>query len=236
MLDLRLPDIGGFEVLKRIHQSSRLRQIPVIVYTAADLSAKEEARLRAQAQGVIMKGDDHATQDLAGEVNRFVIGVNLELPGAHDSGQPGRDPVGEAGVHATGSRDGPDLAGRRVLVVDDDVRNVYALTALLERHGVQVVAAENGDDAIRSVRQDPAIEAVLLDVMMPDKDGYETLREIRALPQREGLPIIAVTARAMKGDRERCLKAGATDYVAKPVDTAELLGMLRRAFHAERAG
>ena len=123
-----------------------------------------------------------------------------------------------------------------MLVVDDDVRNVYALTALLERHGVQVIAAESGDQAIASVSEDPTIEAVLLDVMMPDKDGYETLREIRALPRREGLPIIAVTARAMKGDRERCLKAGATDYVAKPVDTVELLDMLRRAFQSERVG
>jgi signal transduction histidine kinase/ActR/RegA family two-component response regulator len=143
-----------------------------------------------------------------------------------------QEPDGALGLPATGSAAGPDkhLAGHRVLVVDDDVRNVYALTALLERHGMHVVAAESGDEAITSLRQDPAIEAVLLDVMMPDKDGYVTMSEIRTLPQRGGLPIIAVTARAMKGDRERCLEAGATDYVAKPVDASQLLRMLRRAF------
>jgi signal transduction histidine kinase/HAMP domain-containing protein/CheY-like chemotaxis protein len=147
-----------------------------------------------------------------------------------------QEPNGALGLPATGSAAGPDrhLAGHRVLVVDDDVRNVYALTALLERHGVQVVAAESGDQAISSLRQDPTIEAVLLDVMMPDKDGYVTMSEIRALPHQGGLPIIAVTARAMKGDRERCLEAGATDYVAKPVDAAELLRMLRKAFDVKR--
>jgi CheY-like chemotaxis protein len=133
----------------------------------------------------------------------------------------------------TGDQATDPLAGRRALVVDDDVRNVYALTALLERHGVDVVAAESGDEAIIRVRQDPTIEVVLLDVMMPNKDGYETLREIRALPKRQGLPIIAVTARAMKGDRERCLQAGATDYIAKPVDTTELLAMLRTALEPQ---
>jgi len=147
-----------------------------------------------------------------------------------------REPDGALGLAATGPAAGPDehLAGHRVLVVDDDVRNVYALTALLERHGVHVVAAESGDEAVTSLREDPAIEAVLLDVMMPDKDGYVTMSEIRALPQRGGVPIIAVTARAMKGDRERCLEAGATDYVAKPVDASQLLRMLRRAFDVKR--
>jgi CheY-like chemotaxis protein len=146
------------------------------------------------------------------------------------------EPDPALGRRSTGSDGGPDsqLAGHRVLVVDDDVRNVFALTTLLERHGVHVVAAESGDDAVTSLRQDPTIEAVLLDVMMPDKDGYMTMREIRALPRRSGLPIIAVTARAMKGDRERCLEAGATDYVAKPVDTAELLRMLQRAFGTKK--
>jgi CheY-like chemotaxis protein len=237
VLDLRLPDIGGFEVLKRIHQSSRLRRIPVIVYTAADLSAKEEMRLRGRARSVIVKGGDGPARDLADEVGHFLNGVGLRQRPTGDVPVHGdRNPNSELGLGAAGSGDagGDQLVGRRVLVVDDDVRNVYALTALLERHGVDVVAAESGDEAITRVRQDSTIEVVLLDVMMPNKDGYETLRDIRALPRRKGLPIIAVTARAMKGDRERCLKAGATDYIAKPVETAELLGMLHRALEAER--
>ena len=232
VLDLRLPDIGGFEVLKRIHQSSRLRQIPVIVYTAADLSARETAKLRGRAQSVIMKGADHASRDLADEVSRFLDAADpAQQPVPDASAHPEPESNGQADRRAKGARGASrnPLAGRRVLVVDDDVRNVYALTALLERYGVQVVAAESGDETIASLRQDPTIEVVLLDVMMPDKDGYETMREIRALDRGKDLPIIAVTARAMKGDRERCLEAGATDYVAKPVDTAELLGMLLRA-------
>ncbi|MBO0681632.1 MAG: response regulator [Candidatus Dormibacteraeota bacterium] len=117
----------------------------------------------------------------------------------------------------------------RVLVVDDDIRNVYALTAVLESHEVQVVTAETGDEALACLREDPSIDAVLLDMMMPDKDGYETMKEIRALPGRQELCVIAVTARAMEEDRDRCLKAGATDYVAKPVEPAALLTMLRRS-------
>jgi CheY-like chemotaxis protein/HAMP domain-containing protein len=237
VLDLRLPDIGGFEVLRRIHQSSRLRRIPVVVYTAAELSPREEMRLRGRARRVVMKSGDHASQSLAEEVGHFVNRVGpRQRPQEDGPSHAETRPQGNLGLAANGPGDraNAQLAGRRVLVVDDDVRNVYALTALLERHSVDVVAAESGDEAVTRVRQDPSIEVVLLDVMMPDKDGYETLREMRALPQRQGLPIIAVTARAMKGDRERCLKAGATDYIAKPVDTAELLDMLRRALEPER--
>jgi CheY-like chemotaxis protein len=121
----------------------------------------------------------------------------------------------------------PILVGNKVLVVDDDMRNIFALTSMLERHGAVVLHAEDGRHGIEILRQNPDINAVLMDIMMPGMDGYETMREIRLLPGFESLPIIALTAHAMKGDRERCLEAGASDYVAKPVEVDRLLGMLR---------
>jgi len=119
------------------------------------------------------------------------------------------------------------LIGKKVLVVDDDVRNIFALTSLLEQHGVRVVNAENGSAAISLLAEDPDIDAVLMDIMMPEMDGYETMRRIRLNSKHRLLPILALTAKAMKGDREKCLEAGASDYIAKPVDTDELLGLLR---------
>jgi hypothetical protein len=119
------------------------------------------------------------------------------------------------------------LTGRRVLIVDDDIRNIFALTSVFDRWGIQSVYAENGKDGIAMLKNNPEIEAVLMDVMMPEMDGYETMREIRKIAKFEKLPIIAVTAKAMKGDREKCIEAGASDYVAKPVDTDQLLSLLR---------
>jgi CheY-like chemotaxis protein len=121
----------------------------------------------------------------------------------------------------------PILVGNKVLVVDDDMRNIFALTSMLERHGAVVLHAEDGRRGIEILRQNPDTSAVLMDIMMPEMDGYETMREIRRLAGFETLPIIALTANAMKGDRERCLDAGASDYVAKPVEVDRLLGMLR---------
>jgi CheY-like chemotaxis protein len=119
------------------------------------------------------------------------------------------------------------LRGKRVLVVDDDVRNIFALTSLLEQHGVNVLSAETGTEAISLINEDPGIDAVLMDIMMPEMDGYETMRRIRENPRQRLLPILALTAKAMKGDREKCLEAGASDYIAKPVNTEELLALLR---------
>jgi len=119
------------------------------------------------------------------------------------------------------------LAGKKVLVVDDDIRNIFALTSLLELHGVQVASCETGREAIAKVDEDPEIDVVLMDIMMPEMDGYETMQQIRQNPKHRLLPILALTAKAMKGDRERCLQAGASDYIAKPVNTEELLALLR---------
>jgi CheY-like chemotaxis protein len=123
------------------------------------------------------------------------------------------------------------LAGRKLLIVDDDMRNIFAVAAVLEEHEMVIASADNGRDAIDILQMQPDIEIVLMDIMMPEMDGIDTMREIRKLPQMRDLPIIAVTAKAMKGDREKCLEAGAWDYLAKPVDTDQLLGVLRAWLH-----
>jgi CheY-like chemotaxis protein len=123
------------------------------------------------------------------------------------------------------------LSGKHVLIVDDDIRNIFALTALLEEQGMKVIYAETGKKAILALEETPDVDVVLMDIMMPEMDGYDTMRAIRKVPTFLGLPIIAVTAKAMKGDREKCFDAGATDYISKPVDREQLLGMLRVWLH-----
>ena len=121
----------------------------------------------------------------------------------------------------------PELAGRKVLIVDDDIRNIFALAGALERHGMTVLNAENGKDGIETLKSNPDIEVVLMDIMMPELDGYDTIRIVRGLEEFRNLPIIAVTAKAMKGDREKCIEAGASDYISKPVNIEQLLSLLR---------
>jgi CheY-like chemotaxis protein len=123
------------------------------------------------------------------------------------------------------------LAGRKVLVVDDDVRNIFALSSILERHGMNVISATTGQEGIDRIERTPDLALVLMDIMLPEMDGYETMRRIRGVPRLRCLPIIALTAKAMKGDRERCLEAGASDYIAKPVNTEQLLSLLRMWLH-----
>jgi CheY-like chemotaxis protein len=214
ILDLRLPDISGFELMEQIRQNPDLRELPVVVCTGKELTEHDSMRLARMAESVVLK-DVRSPERLLDEVSLFLHLVTADLP-AHKQQMLERLRQSDQA-----------LIGKKILVVDDDVRNIFALTSLLEQHGLQVVNAENGMEAIALLDQDRAIDAVLMDIMMPEMDGYETMRRIRLSGKHRMLPILALTAKAMKGDREKCLEAGASDYIAKPVNAEELLALLR---------
>ena len=218
VLDLRLPDMSGFELLEVIQGDAALRQLPIIVFTGRDISDEEEVRLKKSAKSIVLKGV-RSPERLLDETALFLHRVVADLP-----------PAKQAMLQALHEGDEP-LAGRKVLVVDDDIRNIFALNSLLERHQMQVITATNGQEAINLVESTEDLSLVLMDVMMPEMDGYETMRRIRQHPEFRMLPIIALTAKAMKGDREKCLEAGASDYVAKPVNTDQLLSLVRLWLH-----
>ncbi len=214
ILDLKLPDISGFDLLSEIQLDEKLREVPIVVFTGREITADEETELRRRAKSIVLKGVQ-SPERLLDETALFLHRVIAKLPEnkqrmiekLHESDEPLRD--------------------RKVLVVDDDVRNIFALNSLLERHGMNVISATNGQDAIKLLEENPDVSLILTDVMMPEMDGYETMRRIRDIPAFRTLPIIALTAKAMRGDREKCLQAGASDYVAKPVNTEQLLSLVR---------
>jgi HAMP domain-containing protein/CheY-like chemotaxis protein/signal transduction histidine kinase len=218
VLDLRLPDMSGFELLDLIKADVGARDVPIVVFTGRDLSPEEEQRLLAVARSIIVKGV-HSPERLLDETALFLHRVVSKLP-------PAKRGMLETLYQSDGS-----LNDKKVLVVDDDVRNIFAISSVLERHGMQVLKAENGRDAVALVEAQDDIAMVLMDIMMPGMDGYETIRAIRATPNLRSLPIIALTAKAMKGDREKCIEAGASDYIAKPVHTDQLLSLLRQWLH-----
>jgi signal transduction histidine kinase/CheY-like chemotaxis protein len=214
VLDLGLPDMTGFQLITRVKGEIGLRKLPTVVYTGKQLTTREDAELRRLAESVVIK-DAGSPERLLDETALFLHRVTAHLP-------EGKQRMLEQ-LHRTD----PVLTGRKVLIVDDDVRNIFALTTFLERSEMQVLYAESGRDGIARLQENPEIDAVLMDVMMPEMDGYQTMRAIRANPRFRQLPIIAVTAKAMKGDREKCIEAGASDYIAKPVDMDQLLSLLR---------
>jgi CheY-like chemotaxis protein len=218
VLDLKLPDISGFELVEWMRQEPELGEIPIVVFTGRELSGDEEAQLRTVAKSIVLKGVQ-SPERLLDETALFLHRVIGNLP-------PAKQRMLES-LHDT---DEP-LIAKKALVVDDDVRNIFALSSLLERHGMQVVTATGGREAVDIVTRDPNVALVLMDIMMPEMDGYETIREIRRDPRFLRLPIIALTAKAMKGDRDKCLEAGASDYIAKPVNTEQLLSLLRMWLH-----
>jgi HAMP domain-containing protein/CheY-like chemotaxis protein/signal transduction histidine kinase len=241
VLDLSLPDMGGFEVLKRIRRQNRLKDLPVIIYTGKDLSKQEESQLKKYAQTIISKGAA-SSEHLLDETSFFLHRIVEKLPPtqreivekrhresqveATKSNGNGRSKRKTAAPATPTVKDG-SLTGHKVLVVDDDVRNIFALTSVLESQGLQVLFDESGKDAIQTLVQTPDIEIVLMDVMMPEMDGFETMQRIREIETLKDIPIIALTAKAMEGDREKCLAAGANDYITKPVNTDALFEMLR---------
>ncbi len=214
VLDLGLPDMNGFDFINRMKNDLHIDDIPIIVYTGRELSKREETELKRMAEAIIIK-DVRSPDRLLDETALFLHRVEANLPEhkrqileqLHES-----DPV---------------LAGKKALIVDDDMRNIYALTSLLERHKMQVLYAESGAEGIDVLGKHPEVDVVLMDVMMPQMDGYEAMRRIRATEEFKNLPMIALTAKAMKGDREKCMEAGASDYITKPIDAQQLVSLLR---------
>jgi CheY-like chemotaxis protein len=218
VLDLRLPDMSGFEVLECIRDEKALSDLPVVVFTGKELSPEEDARLRTLARSVVVKGVE-SPERLLDETALFLHRVVSNLP-------PEKQQMLDR-LHQSDD----DLVGKKVLVVDDDVRNIFALSSVLERRGMTVLTAGTGREAITTLEATPDVAIVLMDIMMPEMDGYQTMQVIRQNPAFRRRPIIALTAKAMKGDREKCLEAGASDYLAKPVNTEQLLSALRMWLH-----
>jgi len=218
VLDLRLPDMSGFEVLEQIRNDEELSTVPVVVFTGRELSAEEDAELHTMARSIVVKGVE-SPERLLDETSLFLHRVITELPAEK-----------QRMLEKLNSSD-EDLIGRTVLLVDDDARNIFALSSVLERRGMKVLTATTGSEAVALVETSPEIAIVLMDIMMPQMDGYQTIGAIRRDPSLSRLPIIALTAKAMKGDREKCLEAGASDYLAKPVNTEQLLLAIRMWLH-----
>jgi CheY-like chemotaxis protein len=214
VLDLGLQGVSGFELLETVKANPAMRDLPIIIYTGKELSQAEETKLRKFAETIIVK-DVKSPERLLDETALFLHRVEAKLP------EQKRRMLER--LHNADAV----FAGKRVLIVDDDVRNIFSLTSMLEDHGMQVSFAENGKDAITLLKQRQDFDLVLMDIMMPELDGYETTRAIREIPALKSLPIIALTAKAMKGDREKTIAAGASDYITKPVDTDQLLSLMR---------
>ncbi|MBX9864250.1 MAG: HAMP domain-containing protein [Hyphomicrobium sp.] len=218
VLDLKLPDMSGFDVLETLGADPALSDVPVVVFTGRELSAEEDARLHTMARSVIVKGVE-SPERLLDETALFLHRVVGDLPVE-------KQRMLER-LHVSDDA----LVGKTVLLVDDDARNIFALSSVLERRRMNVLTATTGREALASLEQTPNISIVLMDIMMPEMDGYETMQAIRSEAHWRRLPIIALTAKAMKGDREKCLEAGASDYLAKPVNTEQLLAALRMWLH-----
>jgi CheY-like chemotaxis protein/signal transduction histidine kinase len=214
VLDLGLPDMTGFEFINRMKNELKIDDVPIVVYTGRELSRKEENDLKRIADAIIVK-DVRSPDRLLDETALFLHRVESNLP---EQKRRMLDQLHESD---------PVLAGKKALIVDDDMRNIYALTSLLERHKMNVMYAESGAEGISILRENLDVDVVLMDVMMPEMDGYEAMRRIREMDEYRNLPIIALTAKAMKGDREKCMEAGASDYITKPIDAQQLVSLLR---------
>ncbi|GFO56907.1 hypothetical protein GMSM_39140 [Geomonas sp. Red276] len=214
VLDLGLADMSGFDLLEHIRTMEESRRVPVIIHTGQELSREDAHRLQQYAESIIIKGAK-SPERLLNEVTLFLHVMESRLP--PDKQRMIRTALDNESL----------LVGKKVLLVDDDMRNVFSLSSVLTERGMRVVEAENGKVALERLEENTDVNVVLMDIMMPEMDGYEATRRIRQDPRFGRLPIIALTAKAMKGDREACLKAGASDYITKPVDLDRLLSLLR---------
>ena len=218
VLDLRLPDMTGFELLDKLQEERSLRDVPIVVLTGKQLSEEGQKRLHVAAKSIVLK-EVQSPERLLDETALFLHRVIADLPEGKQQMLRRLHESNEA------------LRGRKVLIVDDDARNIFALSIVLEDQDMEVLSATNGRQAIGMIRETSDLSIVLMDIMMPETDGYQMMREIRKVPEFRALPILALTAKAMKGDREKCLAAGASDYIAKPVNTDQLLSLLRVWLH-----
>ena len=214
VLDLGLPDMTGFDLLNRMETEKNICRPPVIVYTGKDLTREEEMELRKHAESIIIKGV-RSEERLLDETALFLHKTVSTMPSSR------REMI--INLHDRDSM----FIGKTILLVDDDMRNLFALSKILSERGMNVIKAEDGRKAMVSLEKTPDIDLVLLDIMMPGMDGYETAKTIRKQPRFKDLPIITLTAKAMKDDRDKCIAAGANDYLAKPVEVERLLSMLR---------
>ncbi len=214
VLDLGLSDMSGFELLDRLQGMEGARRIPVIVHSGRDLSHEDERRLRHFAESIIIKGA-MSPERLLNEVTLFLHLVESDL-------HPSKQRMIRTAIDKEAM-----LEGRKVLLVDDDMRNVFSLSSVLAEKSMTVIEAENGREALARLEEHPDVSIVLMDIMMPEMDGYTAMREIRKNPRTANLPIIAMTAKALKGDHEKCMAAGASDYIAKPIEVDRLLSLIR---------
>ena len=216
VIDLGLPDMPGIDLIEQIKAEPQSRSLPIIIYTARDLQKDEIVRLRKLAESILIK-DVRSPEQLLDETALLLHRNAAKLP--------------ERQRRILEHLHQGVLEDKKVLLVDDDIRNIFAMTSVLERFKMQVISAENGKDAIQMLTEHKDVDIVLMDIMLPTMDGYTTIKAIREISDFEDLPIIAVTAKAMKGDREKCIAAGASDYLSKPVDTEQLRSCLRLWLH-----
>ncbi|MCF8303539.1 MAG: response regulator [Bacteroidales bacterium] len=214
ILDLGLEDMSGFDVLEKVKKDNTYSDIPVIIYTGQDLTKEEEQTLQKYADSIIIKGA-RSPERLLAETTLFLHRVEANLPKSK-----------QEMLHMVYDRDAI-FKNKKVLVVDDDMRNVFAISSVLEPKGLTVLVGKNGREGVDKLKENPDVDLVLMDIMMPEMDGYEAMREIRKMKQYANLPIIALTAKAMREDRDKCIEAGANEYLAKPFDTDKLLSLLR---------
>ncbi len=219
ILDLTLPDINGLQLLERMHETDSAAGMPVIVYTGKDLTREEEQQLRKYADRIILK-TERSAERLLNEASLFLHWLESNMPAASKGKK----------VEKVDHRE-DIFAGKKVLVVDDDMRNIYAMSASLEEMGFEITIANNGIEALEAMDASPDFDLVLMDIMMPEMDGYEAMKRIRAQERFKSVPMIALTAKAMKDDRAKCIEAGANDYCSKPVDMEKLTALMRVWLH-----
>jgi CheY-like chemotaxis protein len=215
VIDLKQPDMNAFEFIRRLQEQPGGRELPVIIFTGNNLSPEDEHKIAEVAKSTLVRCVRSAER-LLEETALFLHRVEANIPE-------------DQRKILEGARQNKDtwISGGKVFIVDDDVRNIFALASVLERHNLSVAYAESGKEAIEMLPKTAGVDLVLMDIMMPEMDGYQTMRAIRQVPQFRTLPIIALTAKAMKGDREKCIEAGASDYITKPVNLDDLIWLLR---------